>query len=1013
MAARDLGAGALRRVAEIATRHARWVLGGWLLIAAICALAVPRLEHVVAHDATPFLPASSPSIQAFGQMDHAFAGGKGSSIAFIVLTGPDFRNDPTAADYYRSLTTRLHADNRHVADLQDYAAQPQLRDALTSKDGAATYIPVSLQHPVGSPKADEDVAWLRNVVRHGQPSEVHGYVTGDVASIADMTDEIAASIARVTIVSVVIIIVILLLLYRSPLIPLVPLATIGVGLVVARGVVSLLGMSFLPVSTYTAMFVTALVLGAGTDYTVFLISRFHESMRAGQSTAAAVVDAIRRIGPVVVASGLTVIIGSACMVLAKLALFSTTGPAIAVSILVTLVVGLTFTPALLVVMGTRVAPRPQRRAAGSRWAAIGGLVARRPVPTLLAALVLLMSLAMFWPRLSPSYDTRALVPSAVESSKGYAALDRHFPGNELRPDYVLVPSDHDLRNPRDLAVIEAAAATLQKLPGIDVVRTVTRPAGTPIPQAELPDQLQMVGRRLGTAQDSLTGSGSGVSRLASGADRLAGGADAVAGGAGRATDAVDLFLAGLAKESQGLSTAVGATGDAQTGADELRAGAARLARALGNAHRGTRDAVSGLGQIYAALASDQLCTADPICAVARTQLHRIYVGERDQLLPGLARARNGADRIASGDGQLADGLGQLRAGLQRAGHGIDRLAAGERTFRTKLGRLAGGAAALAAGADRLPPGVADLRAAAQRLAAGLGKASSYLTATADATRSAGISAFYLPASALNDPRLATARDYYISRDGHMVRIMVYPHDRTSHIGDERKAVGLALRHTPLDGSRLAVTGPTAVSDDIHSLADSDLRLIALMTLGAVFLILIVLLRALVAPAYLLASVVLSYGAAMGLTALVWQDLLHKPVDFTTPLLAFVILVAVGADYNILLMSRVREESQLATRAGVARAVGATGGVITSAGLIFAGTFMAMLTSPVTGLQETGFAVTAGLLLDTFVVRSLLVPSIAALLGRANWWPGERNRSIAPSLRGLRAVTERPASKAAS
>src|SRR4051812_39974584 len=139
---------------------------------------------------------------------------------------------------------------------------------------------------------------------------------------------------------------------------------------------------------------------------------------------------------------------------------------------------------------------------------------------------------------------------------------------------------------------------------------------------------------------------------------------------------------------------------------------------------------------------------------------------------------------------------------------------------------------------------------------------------------------------------------------------------------------------------------------------------------------------------------------MGLTALVWQDLLGKPVDFTTPLLAFVILVAVGADYNILLMSRVREESRRATRAGVARAVGATGGVITSAGLIFAGTFIAMATSPVIGLAETGFAVAFGLLLDTFVVRSLLVPSVAAMLGRANWWPGERNRSIASTVRGL-------------
>jgi RND superfamily putative drug exporter len=239
--------------------------------------------------------------------------------------------------------------------------------------------------------------------------------------------------------------------------------------------------------------------------------------------------------------------------------------------------------------------------------------------------------------------------------------------------------------------------------------------------------------------------------------------------------------------------------------------------------------------------------------------------------------------------------------------------------------------------------------------------------------------------------------------------MVYSNDSSSHVDAERSAMDGVLRHTPLQGAAVSVTGPTAVSDDIHHLANADLRLVALVTLAAVFTILVLLLRALVAPVYLLASVVLSYGAAMGLTALFWQDLLGRPIDFTVPLLAFVILVSVGADYNILLMSRVREESRTATRRGVARAVAATGGVITSAGLIFAGTFVAMTTSPVLGLIETGTAVAAGLMLDTFVVRSVLVPSIAAMLGRANWWPGERRRSIAPSLRGLRRIVDERAS----
>ncbi|HEX4654757.1 MAG TPA: MMPL family transporter, partial [Mycobacteriales bacterium] len=575
----------LGRIAGTATRHPRWVLGIWVLVAVALNLTGPALEKVVQKDATPFLPSNSPSIQAFDHMDAAFAGGKGESIAFIVLNGPAFAQNPADQAYYRSLVNTLANNGEHVADLQDYAARPDLKQALTSKDGNATYIPVSLRHPVGSPKAGGDVAWVRQTVQANRPPDLHAYVTGDVASIADLNEQINKSIARITFVTVTIIIVIVLLLYRSMILPLVPLATIGVALLAARGLVSIFGRSFLPVSTYTGAFLTALVLGAGTDYTIFLISRFHEAMRNGEGARDAVVTSVRRIGPVVVASGFTVIIGSAAMVLTSLALFHTSGPAIAVAVFVTLLVGLTFTPALLGLLGDRVAPpelrgKPRRTGSDSRWAAVGALVARRPMPIAVASILLLALLAAFWPRLHPSYDTRALVPASVESSKGYDALDQHFPQSEVSPDYVVVSDGHDVSTPAGLAVIEQAAATIARLPGISAVRGITRPSGTPIPQAELSRQLAKVGDKLGVAGDQLTGGNSGVNRLADGANRLADGSQQLSHGAHRATDAVDAFLAGLAQEHNGMDAAAHGTGDARRGASALADGGHQLASAL-------------------------------------------------------------------------------------------------------------------------------------------------------------------------------------------------------------------------------------------------------------------------------------------------------------------------------------------------------------------------------------------------------------------------------------------------
>ncbi len=1010
MASRHTGSAALGRLAAASVRRRRWVLAGWVLFAALVNVVVPQLEQVVASDSTPFVPSDAPAVQAFARMDAAFGTGQAKALAFVVISASGRVDQARATAYYREVVARLRAGHARVADLQEWATHPQLRQALVSKDGRATYIPVAIRHPVGSPEANKDVAWLRHAVA-GAPPSVHAYVTGDPATVTDLNSAVQKNISRVTMVTVFIIVVILLLLYRSIVTPVITLGVIGVALLVARGVVSALAMTtHLPVSTYTGTFITAIVLGACTDYTVFIVSRHHEAIRAGQAPREAVVTATRRIGAVITASGATVIIGSACMLAARLALFSTTGPAIAISILATLAVSLTLTPALLAIAGGRAGPRRSAGSSQQRWARVGSLVATRPARVAVTALVLLASLAALYPSMRPSYDTRALEPPSSESDVGYRVLDAHFPNDELRPDYLLVHADHDLRNPRDLAVLDAAVTAVTKVPGVTSVRSATRPQGVRVPQTQLPYALAQVGHRLGAAGRQLRSGTPQVDRLAAGAHRLGAGAGQLSTGTSQAQQAVTLFLAGLAQEHGGLGQAVDGAGRAQTGAGTLRDGAALLAGALRDAQDRTSTAVRYLGTIYTALAADQICTTDPVCNRARAGIHDIWTAERDQLVPGLGRAADAAAAISAGNGRLADGLGQLRSGLARADAGIDQLSAGERQYQAKLGTLAAGAKQLGTGAELLPAGVDSLGTATAQLEHGLDQAAGFLSGTARQTDAAGVDMFWIPASAVNDPRFAASRDYYLSSDGRTARMLVYGAESASRTDAEKQALAAALRRTPLATADVSATGPLAVQNDIRNVSNHDFRLVAAVTLAAVLLVLVLLLRSLVAPLYLLASVVLSYAAAMGVTTLLWQDVLGRPLDFTVPLLAFVILVAVGADYNILLMSRVREESRTATRRGIARAVAATGGVITSAGLIFAGSFIAMTAAPVIGMAEIGFAVATGLVLDTFVVRSLLVPSIAALLGRANWWPGDRRRgAVPPALRGLATVSTQQAS----
>lgn len=195
------------------------------------------------------------------------------------------------------------------------------------------------------------------------------------------------------------------------------------------------------------------------------------------------------------------------------------------------------------------------------------------------------------------------------------------------------------------------------------------------------------------------------------------------------------------------------------------------------------------------------------------------------------------------------------------------------------------------------------------------------------------------------------------------------------------------------GDDVLVGGQTAVALDTNQAALSDRGLIIPLVLIAILAILMLLLRAVIAPLLLIGSVVLSFAAALGVSAVVFDRVLGFPgADPSVPLFAFVFLVALGVDYNIFLMTRVREESvRFGTRIGILRGLSLTGGVITSAGLVLAATFAALGVLPILFLAQISFIVAFGVLLDTFLVRTLLVPALSYDVGRAIWWPSRLRR----------------------
>lgn len=987
--------GPAARLVAIALRWPAVTVIAWLIAAGALTVGVPTLEHAVSRSTTPALPAGAPSLQALRVMDEAFGSGRAQGFAFVVIENKDGLD---AADdaAYRELVRRLASNPEAVAEIQNYVDQPALRTVLTSRDGQATYIPIGMTAGVGSPKAMEQTDWLREQTEAlNLPAGTKVYVTGDPALIADLFTAVNRTSDRITVVSVVLLVIVLLVIYRRFVTILIPLATIGVAVLCARGVLAALGMHGFKLSSYTGAFIMAVVLGAGTDYSVFLISRFREEFRSGGDAKLAVQVAGGRIGGALLASAGTVILGCSILAFTHLANFSTTGPPMAVAVAVTVLVSLTLTPVLMVWAGARIGPA---RAASRRhvWARAGQFVANRPGRVLTSGLLLLVLLALVFPTTQLSFDERKAQPSTTGSNRGYAAIDAHFPAYEVMPDYVLVRSAHDLRNPADLAALNTLSAALAKVPGVSSVRSVTQPAGTPIPQAAISSQLATLADKLRSADRNLASGQPGLEQLRGGSSALADGTRQLADGTHQAQQAVTQFVDGLDRLSTGLAEGSTKTRDAAEGAGQLRAGAQQLAGALQLAHDQTAQAVDGLGTIVTALRGDGLCTVDPVCNRARTGLVTIYDAQHDQLLPGLQRAADAAGRIATGTGTLADGLATLHNGLVQAQQGSAELAAGQRTFATKLDELSAGTQKLADGAAQLPSGIQKLIDETGRLSTGLRSASGYLATVHEQAGSPDAAGFYLPVSALNRADLAAARTQFLSADGHVARLQVAgTADPVTPQGIDRfnavrATAEQSVRHTSLADAQVLTTGAGGYTSDLRDYLAEDARFAVVAVLLVVFLLLAITLRALVAPLYLLVSVILSCAAALGFTTLVWQHLLGHEIEFNVPIISFVLLVAVGADYNILLMARMRESGRRLTHREVADAVTATGPVITSAGVIFASTFVALIAAPIQGVAQTGFAVAAGLLLDTFVVRTFVVPACAALFGQLSWWPSGRD-----------------------
>ncbi|ORW68709.1 hypothetical protein AWC24_07155 [Mycolicibacter senuensis] len=981
------------------------MIGVWVAIAAALPLTFPSLSEMAQQHPLELLPRDAPSSVAAREMTESFQESGSEDLLLVVLTNDDGLGRADEA-VYRKLVDALRSDTDNVVMLQDFITTPPLRSVLTSEDDKAWVLPVGVAGELGTPQSFTAFNRIADIVDHTMEqapdgSSLTAHLTGPAATVADLTVAGDHDRLPIELAIAVLVLIVLLVVYRSPLTMLLPLMTIGISLLIAQSLVA--GYSHLTssgVSNQSIVFLSAIMAGAGTDYAVFLISRYHDQLRLGLDSDRAVKGAMISIGKVIAASAATVGLTFLVISFAQMGVFKTVGSSAAIGIGVAFLAALTLLPAILVLAGPRGWVKPRRELTARSWRKSGIRIVRRPTAHLLASLLVLAALAGCAGFVRYNYDDRKALRASAPSSLGYTALEQHFPVNQSIPQYILIQSPDDLRTPEALADLEQLAQRVSQLPHVAAVSGITRPTGAVPEEFRATYQAGAIGGFLADGSAEISGRTGDLNRLADGAQTLAANLRDVRGQVKRLSASVQEVVDSFSsmKNQHSGDTLVREVDTAAKLVDHVNA----ISNSMGWNFTAGKNMFGWIGPVLVALQGNPICDLDTSCSATRGMFEQLLGGRHQEDLDAISEL---AEQLQSIPDQqsLNASIDRVRTALANLTNvmntmGMDKPGG----LQTNLRSMQDGADVVAGGSRQIADGVAELVKQVKQMGTELDAAAAFLLTLKTGAAQPAQAGFNIPPQLLKLDEFTEAAKIFMSPDGHTVRYLVqtelnpFSTEAMDQINTISQTAREAQPNTALADATVAMAGYTASLRDTRDYYEHDIRFIIAATLLVVLLTLIALLRAIVAPLYLVASVVLSYFAALGIGVLIVQFILGQQLHWSVPPLAFVVLVAVGADYNMLLVSRMRDESPHSIRYGVIRTLGSTGGVITAAGVIFAASMFGLLFSSISTVVQGGIVIGIGILLDTFLVRTVTVPAIAALVGRANWWPSRLSSRRSPS-----------------
>ena len=1031
----------------------KWfILGAWIIAIVGLFIIAPNMGDLVEEKGQISIPDEYSSSQAgkiLDEIQNQKNVGEQSSVALV------FHNDKKLSDNditeAKKAVEALEANKEElgITDIISSFTNEDLEDQLVSEDGKT--ILTSLTISWNGREAEEVSDALYKTI---EEYDVDHFYTSNWMIDQDLVNSSQEGLKKTEGITVVFILAVLLIVFRSVIAPFIPLITVGVTYLASQSIVSILVDKFdFPISTYTQIFLVAVLFGIGTDYCILLLSRFKEEMMHRESIWESIVETYKNAGRTVFFSGVAVMIGFAAIGFSKFVLYQSAS-AVAVGVAILLVALFTVVPIFMLLLGNKLfwpSKGSSEHKDSKLWEMTGNFSLKRPLLSLLIVAAICVPFLITYDG-DISFNSLDEISDDYPSIKAFNAIADSFGPGESMTTTVIIKNDDELDSIEYLSLADSVTTELAKVDLVDKVRSITRPMGESIEDFYISNQaktleegldqgkegLDQISEGLYSAGDELQNSEPQLNDAADGINGLIKGTDDVKAGLGEIQNNLEKIEQGIRQGSAGSDQIKAGLVEAKTGAEALLAAhkdlqsgykkvETNLATALLEYQKigsGVEQLATGLNKIpketfgylenkYAGLADEEgylgiregFLRAQQQLPVISNGISQLNDGLAE-LQSGVSAANEGYAEILKNQSNISIGLQQLIDGIDQQQKGLDQLADGQGQIVENMPKLTTGLSSINDGQKQLLDGFSEIGGQLGQLTDGLTQSAEGLDQVSDGLGSAtdylaGLSknetnSFYIPEEVLKSDEFKDALDTYLSPDRKIMTFDVifadnpYSNDAIDQIDVIKDSVESITKGTKLENAEVAVSGITSTNADLRTMSDADYTNTVIWMMIGISIVLIFLFRSIIMPAYIIGSLILTFYTALGINEAIFVNMLgYTGISWAVPFFAFVILVALGVDYSIFLMDRFNEYKDLTIKDAMLEAMKRMGTVIISAAIILGGTFAAMMPSGMLSLLQIASIVLVGLFLYAFIILPLLIPVLVKNFGEANWWPFKR------------------------